>query len=133
MTKKQVMGREFFSAPNQSYKRELLDLEGQSVWVREVPVKAILIYKEAGDNLELERKAGKDVTDKALEITSRLILECVCDENGNTILTEEDIPNIKLMPNRIINKITATAMKLSGVDIEAALEVAANLKNAGID
>jgi hypothetical protein len=135
--KKQVRGLDFYSTPNQLYKKKLVDLGESKVWVREAPVKDMLDYIEAGNKLD-ERRANKEVItpSEVLDITSRLILVVICDDQGVVIGNESNLEDIKQMPNSVINKIMSATMELSGVNIALALkaqEVAANLKNEGID
>jgi hypothetical protein len=135
MTKKQAMGRDFFLSPS-LYRKELLDLGGSSVWVREPSTYALSLFKEEGEALDTEWKSGSMTTDayiqRANEISAKLVLSVVCDENGDIIGTEMDLGAIKLMPNRVINKIIGKAFDLSGVPYKQIEEVAANLKKEGL-
>lgn len=136
MTKKQAMGREFFLSPS-LYKRELLDLGGKSIWVREPSTKDLSLFKEEGDNLSRQYKEGKitqeQFIDGAATVSAKFILSCICDENGDLIGNEADLGAIKLMPNRIVNAILAKAFTLGGINYKEVEEVAANLKNEGIE
>jgi len=92
------------------------ELDG-SVWVKGMT---------AADRSRFERQfslaSGKRNKRKTQEIRERLIVACVCDEQGNKLFTQEDVGAIGAQSAMIIEKIVDVAQRLCGManeDVEA--------------
>jgi hypothetical protein len=61
---------------------------------------------------------GKDRKMNLKNIRARLISMCVCDENGGSLFTHEDILTLGKKNARVVNRIFAEAQSLSGLGNE---------------
>jgi len=74
-----------------------------------------------------ETPAGTKSKRKMREIRERLIIACVCNEDGTALFTEDDIEAIGRQPITMIERIVVFAQKLSGFSVD---EVEAMAKNS---
>lgn len=135
--KKQAMGKDLFASPNLFYKKELLEIEGNSIWVREGSTKAMAEFFEASARYNEKLNANgtpkegftkEDLDAESYRVSESLFRECLCDEQGNLIYAPEDKLDIAAIPDSVTLKIIEKIMELSGRTKKP--EVAANLKNA---
>ena len=48
------------------------------------------------------------------ELTARVLIWAVVDENGDQVFNEDDLPAVMALPNRIVDKIATSVLDLSG-------------------
>lgn len=86
---------------------------GGSVWVKGM---------SAADRSKFEKDfqtaSGKTNKRKAAEVRERLLVACVCDENGTRMLTTQDIDALGRQSIQIVERIVEVAQRLCGMSNE---------------
>lgn len=105
------MDRQTFLTKAAAFNRQPLELEGfGTVFVREI------------SGLEAQEQsrasAAKDADD--LLNTAALAVRVLCDENGQPMLTDADIPAMRMVPLRVLRAIADAAARLSAGTTPAA-------------
>ncbi len=72
-----------------------------------------------GEDLQAIRK-GKDEGDY------QVVIRAVCDEQGNNLFTEKDLPLLKLKRFEVINRLAMAVVKHNGMDAGAVEEAKKN-------
>lgn len=83
---------------------------GGSVIVRGMTAKSRTAFEK-----QFQLSNGKPNKTKIAEIRERLVVACVCGEDGNTLFTEADIPSIGEMPASVIERLVGVSQKLCGM------------------
>lgn len=90
------------------------------VKMRELPesvrVKEFDTWLRPGDKVHKQRQ---------LDARLKIISLCVCGDDGQPYLTEDDFPQMREMPSGVVSRLAEVAMSLSGLsdeDIEAKLK-----------
>jgi hypothetical protein len=95
---------------------ELPELGG-SVWI-----KGMTASDRSKFEREFQTSSGKRSKRRMDEIRERLVIACVCNEDGTLLLTERDIEAIGRQPIGVIERIVDVAQRLCGMsnaDVEA--------------
>lgn len=56
-----------------------------------------------------------------------IVVRTVCDDKGNRLFSDDDIPRVSLMPAAVLDKMYGVGARLSGVSKDDAEELAKNL------
>lgn len=109
-----------------AYPRELVDVpelgaEAQ-IYVREMSVQGLLDYQKANfDN------TGKPLADNPYQWMVSLIVACTCDEDGNPLASQEDVPELMTkLPKSVMEKLLPVCQRLNNL----APKALADAKNA---
>jgi hypothetical protein len=128
MAKGKVVDRATFLLP----KMEFFQLDGtpEGFFFKELGGKALLEYKEFVE--QLQNSAGENdtlQTSQALDLMAKFIVLSACNEQGNPIFDDGDLPALTEKNPALLLDMANFAMPLSGLSPQALGEVAVNLKN----
>jgi hypothetical protein len=103
--------------------REQVDLPelGGSVWVR-----GMTTAEKVEWHAQFQTSSGKPNKKRLAQIAQRLCVWCVCDENGQRILTDEDVEAIGQQRADVIERIASVAQRLCGMAGTGVEELAKN-------
>lgn len=94
---------------------------GGSVWV-----KGMSAADRSRFEKEFQTASGKSSKRRMAEVRERLVVACVCDENGNNILTTADVEDIGKQSIQVIERIVNVAQRLCGMSNEDVEQMAGN-------
>jgi hypothetical protein len=104
-------------------KREKVEFEGGFVYVRGMDGTERDRWEQV--TLNETKKSKNEIYD---HMRASIIVRTVCDENGNRLFADEDIPRVSKMPAAVLDKMYTVGARLSGVSKEDAEEIAKNLQ-----
>lgn len=98
---------------NISKKPVPLDLPelGEKVYIKQLTAKE---REEYEDKLQ---DTGKH------EVRATVASLCVCDENGNLVFSEDDVPQLNEVPSKVLMKIFAKFNEINGVGVDEVKEI----------
>ena len=82
---------------------------------------------------EFQTSSGQSSKRKLSQIRERLVIACVCNEEGSPILTVKDVEALGKQSIQIIERIVNVAQKLCGMSSEDVEQLAGNSEETAED
>lgn len=125
---KKYLNRESFLTSSTNLKREKVELEEGTVYVRELSGRALLEYNEKIE--ELKKVNPELTTSNSLELIALLVSKSACDEKGNLLFNKDDVEALMNNSMSTLKTLAEKAMEVSGLSQSKIDEVNKQLKNA---
>ena len=94
---------------------------GGSVYVRGMTAR-----ERSRFETQFQLSSGKSSKKRMQEIRERLVVACVCDANGELLLTEADIEAVGKQPAPVIERIVEAAQAVCGMSNRDVEDIAKN-------
>ena len=121
--------REQILKPVEIPKQEIYIPEiGGTVWV-----KGMSAADRSRFEKEFQTSSGQSSKRKLSQIRERLVIACVCNEEGSPILTVKDVEALGKQSIQIIERIVNVAQKLCGMSSEDVEQLAGNSEETAED
>ena len=121
--------REQILKPVEIPKQEIYIPEiGGTVWV-----KGMSAADRSRFEKEFQTSSGQSSKRKLSQIRERLVIACVCNEEGGPILTVKDVEALGKQSIQIIERIVNVAQKLCGMSSEDVEQLAGNSEETAED
>jgi len=96
-----------------NYRRELVDVpelgDDAQIYVREMSVQGLLDYQASNFNA-----TGKPLADNPYQWMISLIVACTCDEAGNPLAVQADVPELMAkLPKSVMEKLLPVCQRLN--------------------
>lgn len=128
MAKRKVLDKASFLLP----KMEFYQIEGtpEGLFFKELGGKALLEFKEYVEQIQKSADGASELQSfQAIDLMAKFIVLSACDEHGNPVFEENDMPALTEKNPALLLDMANFAMPLSGISPDALGEVAVNLKN----
>lgn len=104
-------------------KQEKVEFEGGFVYVRGMDGTERDRWEQT--TLQAQQKSKSEIYD---HMRASIVARTVCDEKGNRLFSDEDIPKVSKMSAAVLDRMYVVGARLSGVSKSDAEELAKNLE-----
>lgn len=128
MAERKVLDKASFLLP----RMEFFQIEGtpEGLFFRELGGKALLEFKEFVEQIQNSADGASELKPyQAVDLMAKFIVLSACDEKGNPIFENSDIPLLMEKDPNLLLDMANFAMPLSGLSPKAIGEVAVEIKN----